>query len=63
MSKSLILVTAAVLLTGTSFVLGGAYGPHLMGSGYLQGWTIMHDGEEICDSPYVWDSTKEIECN
>lgn len=32
-------------------------------NGWLMGWTVTKDGEEICDSPYVWIGTKEIECD
>jgi hypothetical protein len=32
------------------------------GSGYLNGWDVTKDGETICESPYAWPSTKEIEC-
>jgi len=31
--------------------------------GYLTGWSVTKDGEEICDSPYVWVGTREIECD
>ena len=61
--KRLLLPAAIVLLAGASFALGAGYGPHVIGDGYLQGWTISHDGEEICDTPYVWNSSKEIECD
>jgi hypothetical protein len=62
--KNLLFAAAIVLLSSTSFVMGGMYGPKLVGGpGYLQGWTITHDGEEICDDPYVWDASKEIECD
>ena len=32
-------------------------------SGYLSGWTVTKDGEEVCYMPYVWFSTKEITCD
>lgn len=32
-------------------------------NGYLLGWSITKDGEEICSDPYVWTSTREIECD
>ena len=51
------------LLASAGFALGAGYGPHVIGDGYLQGWTISHDGEEICDTPYVWNSSKEIKCD
>jgi len=33
------------------------------GNGYLNGWEITKDGETICDDPYVWVGTREIECD
>lgn len=59
-----LLFIGAVLIASVSFAVGTTYGPRLVGGpGYLSGWTIMHDGEEICDDPYIWDATKEIECD
>ena len=31
--------------------------------GVLYGWDVVKDGETICYAPYVWSSTKEIECD
>ena len=43
---------------------GTASAANLIGSsGYLMGWTVTVDGDEVCDSPYAWSSTKEIECD
>ena len=32
-------------------------------TGYLSGWTVTKDGNEICYMPYVWTSIREIECD
>ncbi len=32
-------------------------------SGYLSGWTVTKNGDEICYMPYVWAGVKEIECD
>lgn len=43
---------------------GSSTAAQLVGSsGYLTGWTVTLDGDEICDMPYVWTATKEIECD
>jgi len=31
-------------------------------TGYLFGWTVTVNGNEVCDSPYVWTFSREIEC-
>ena len=33
------------------------------GTGYLSGWTVTKDGDEICYMPYIWAGTHEIECD
>ncbi|GAB4480965.1 MAG: hypothetical protein OHK0044_29260 [Burkholderiaceae bacterium] len=33
------------------------------GNGWLNGWEVTKDGESICEDPYVWVSTHEIECD
>jgi hypothetical protein len=33
------------------------------GTGYLSGWTVTKDGDEICYMPYIWTATREIECD
>jgi len=32
-------------------------------TGYLSGWTVTKDGEDICYMPFVWTSIREIECD
>lgn len=33
------------------------------GTGYLTGWTVTKDGDEICYMPFIWTATREIECD
>lgn len=43
---------------------GSATAARLVGdSGYLSGWSVTKEGEEICYMPFVWTATKEIECD
>ena len=59
----IVFAVAVTLVASTSFVMGGMYGPRLIGNGTLTGWSVTHDGEEICDDPYIHDGSKEIECD
>lgn len=55
----------------TGFLMGLAIGSVapaaaavLVGNtGYLSGWSVTKDGDEICYMPYVWTATREIECD
>ena len=43
---------------------GTAIAATIVGSdGYMIGWTVQKDGEAICDDPWVWTGTREIECD
>ena len=51
------------------FVLGFVLGTALaataatcIGTGFLIGWTVKIDNEEVCSDPYIWAVTHEIEC-
>jgi hypothetical protein len=43
-------------LTATAAIVAGD-------NGYLNAWTVTKGGEEVCSAPYIWVSTKEIECD
>jgi hypothetical protein len=46
--------------------LGGsatALAAGVFGDGYLSGWSVTKDGEEVCSDPSVSTGTKEIECD
>lgn len=39
--------------------------PKIVGStGYLMGWEVKSSsGDTVCDDPYIWTATREIECD
>jgi hypothetical protein len=41
---------------------GGAWAANCFGEGYLMGWTVTMQGDEVCSDPFVWAGIKEIEC-
>jgi hypothetical protein len=47
----------------TAFAASALAAQIVGGNGYLNGWEITKDGETICDDPYVWVGTREIECD
>lgn len=45
-------------------VVTAAYAAKIVGNnGYLIGWDVNYKGEIICSDPYIWTSTREIECD
>jgi hypothetical protein len=48
------------ILLGTAMT---AFAAGVFGDGYLMGWSVSKDGEEVCNDPYVLPGTKEIECD
>ncbi|GIK84792.1 MAG: hypothetical protein BroJett026_02730 [Betaproteobacteria bacterium] len=45
-------------------VAASAAAARLVGdNGYLIGWEVTVNGEQVCSDPYVWTSTREIECD
>lgn len=51
----------------TGLLIGGAVpvaaATVVGGTGYLFGWTVTKDGDEICDAPFIWTATREIDCD
>lgn len=42
----------------------GVFAAKLVGeNGYLHGWTVEVDGEEVCSDPYIYISSREVQCN
>lgn len=51
----------AGLMLGT--VVPAAAAQVVGSTGYLSGWTVTKNGDEVCYMPYVWVSMREIECD
>ena len=49
-----------VLTAGTSAAIAAKM---VGGNGSLMGWEVTINGKSICDDPYIWSSTHEIECD
>ena len=50
----------AGLIMGSSVA---AIAARVLGDGYLTGWSVTKDGEEVCTDPHVDPANKEIECD
>ena len=51
-------------ILGATVASGAASAALIVGqNGYLTGWSVTKDGEEVRDSPYAWTATREIECD
>lgn len=59
MRRFLLGLVLGALLGASGTAIAAACG----GTGYLHGWTVTLDGEEICDDPYVWAGLRLIECD
>jgi hypothetical protein len=59
--KKFLIGFASGILMGAAVPVSAAA---LVGStGYLHGWSVTKDGEDICYMPFVWTATREIECD
>jgi hypothetical protein len=51
------------------FVIGALFGfvcgatAEAARDGFLWGWVVVANGVTMCEEPYVWAITKEIECD
>jgi len=52
------LVAGIVLSASVSAMAAGVFG-----NGYMMGWTVMVNGEEVCSDPFVYPASREIECD
>jgi hypothetical protein len=60
MKRYLVGFVAGVLVGGAVSV----FAARIVGAdGHLSGWEVHVDGEEVCSDPYIWTSTREIECD
>lgn len=35
----------------------------LMSQGYLHGWSVIGPRGAVCDAPFIWPATREIDCS
>ena len=54
---------AGVVVGVTLGITVSAIASTIVGTGGLVGWTVEHDGEEICSDPSVDKAAKVIECD
>jgi hypothetical protein len=58
--KSLLIGFILGILSATS---SAVFAVKVLGNGYLMGWEVTYKGRTICDDPYIWSGTREIECD
>ena len=47
----------------TKYLLGSNEGVEILETGYMFGISVIKDGNTICEDPYYWEATNEIECD
>jgi hypothetical protein len=57
------LLTGLLIGGGAGASIGVATAAVCAGTGYAMGWTVTKDGNDLCDDPYIWSGTHEIECD
>jgi hypothetical protein len=57
-------LTIGFILGALTTISGISLAAKIAGSnGYLMGWDVVYKGRTICNSPFIWTSTREIECD
>jgi hypothetical protein len=57
------LVTGWLFGLATGVVMSAVAAQVVGSDGYLNGWTVTVNGDEVCSDPYVVKSWREIECD
>lgn len=47
----------------TSLSIGCFAVSYFGGSGYMFNWEVTKDGYTVCEDPYIWGNSQEIECD